>query len=98
MHMLVVIILVCFHAIYSFIVNLIGFIYIYIANCDGDAYPVTSYILHPQWNGNVGAGYDVAVIFLSSPITTPGAMEIQIRMTIYCIYNILSVLDGYIIL
>merc|ERR1719384_211139 len=50
-------------------------------NCDGDSYPISQFIQHPNWGSGLQFSSDIAVVRLSRPITTSGAQAISISNT-----------------
>lgn len=51
------------------------------ANCDGDSYPISQFIQNPSYGSPTQFSNDIAVVRLSSAITTSGAQEVELPNT-----------------
>eukprot|EP01084_Bolivina_argentea_P239175 402005_1 len=50
-------------------------------NCDGDSYPIQQFIQNPNYGGNLQFSSDIAVMRLTNPITTSGAVAATVPNT-----------------
>lgn len=48
--------------------------------CDGDSYTIANIVVHPDYPGTTGFSSDLAIIHLTSPITTGSAVAVNIGM------------------